>query len=567
MFRHILITISLILLSAFGMSAQVSVPVVVLEYNGKEVKTPLGGVEVIVIGAASTVTDAEGRCELRMNTAKAGDKVYTRRIFKSGYEVFNSDVLGNWHIARDGEPFVIVMCSTTKLQQIKDGYSRVIMKNNDRQLENDERVLENNLNKGTITKSEYEQKLKKLYDEYEEKLNNIENYLDKFAHIDLSNLNDDETRIVEMLQHGNIDSAIESYEGLNLLSRYQSIAKDVKNLNRAADLVEKKIEQTRNARDTILQSAINEVRLLQMVGGEKNNKKAEQILLNLALADTTYYVPAFEYAIFADGQNNIADASRFYRIALATCPKSDAERLAKLNMNVGDHFRRIGMYEEALACLDSATVLFEPMMAANPDYYAWYMITTKIYQGVAYRNINNYEMAEKTYLQGLEYVNPLFARDSVSHCSLKSMLHINLGNLYAKEEKFEESLTQYHQAIMVIERRNKDNDNYETRRMMAVMRLNLAYLYGELKQYVEALLSLDQAVTDVELGTENNPDSMVGMVEEILLQRADIYFDMGMGTEAKTIYLEAKERLEKLSENYPHIAEQLLQRAEAGLSR
>ena len=58
---------------------------VVMEYNGTKKKSPLGGVEVLVINGGSTKSDSNGNATLKFRTQKRGDRGTARRIHKSGY--------------------------------------------------------------------------------------------------------------------------------------------------------------------------------------------------------------------------------------------------------------------------------------------------------------------------------------------------------------------------------------------------------------------------------------------------------------------------------------------------
>ena len=57
---------------------------VVMEYNETTTKSTLGGVEVLVINAGSTISDSNGNVTLKFRTQKPGDRVTARRIEKRG---------------------------------------------------------------------------------------------------------------------------------------------------------------------------------------------------------------------------------------------------------------------------------------------------------------------------------------------------------------------------------------------------------------------------------------------------------------------------------------------------
>ena len=66
---------------------------VIQEYNERAKKTPLGGVELNVRSAGSTVSDGNGNFKLQFLTLKPGEKVNVRRVEKLGYEIFNKEAV------------------------------------------------------------------------------------------------------------------------------------------------------------------------------------------------------------------------------------------------------------------------------------------------------------------------------------------------------------------------------------------------------------------------------------------------------------------------------------------
>ena len=98
----------------------------VLEYNEKHEKTPLGQVEILVQNAGSTVSNTNGSFTLNFRTLKHGDKVVVRRIEKPEYELFNRDAIDQWIISRsENDIFTIVMCRSDRLKRLRDNYYKI----------------------------------------------------------------------------------------------------------------------------------------------------------------------------------------------------------------------------------------------------------------------------------------------------------------------------------------------------------------------------------------------------------------------------------------------------------
>ena len=127
--KKVLFTTGLILASALstGLSslyAQTEQQVVVSEYKGKEQKTPLSGVSVTVLNAATSVSDQNGVAALRFRTMHPGDRVSVRRVVKNGYEIFNTQAVEQWNISPN-HPFQLILCQSNQLHELRSQYSRV----------------------------------------------------------------------------------------------------------------------------------------------------------------------------------------------------------------------------------------------------------------------------------------------------------------------------------------------------------------------------------------------------------------------------------------------------------
>ena len=102
--------------------AQSTQPCLVMQYNQKEKKTPLPGVEVIVSNAGSSVSNQAGRLTLSFRTLKPGDKVNLISAKKIGYEVFNLEAVQQWFVSRDQSPFTLVLVKKEYFEQLRASY-------------------------------------------------------------------------------------------------------------------------------------------------------------------------------------------------------------------------------------------------------------------------------------------------------------------------------------------------------------------------------------------------------------------------------------------------------------
>lgn len=244
MFSVRCICISLTFLFFTTLSAQSVQKGVVLQYCGQEEKKPLAGVSVSAQNAAAVVSAADGSFTLQFRTLHAGDAIKFRRIDASGYEVMNPEtieslVIGN---ADNDKPIQIVLCKSDELEKIRDGYRTVASQRYEQQLREAQSQLDQLRKEGKVKEEEYQQRVSALEDNYEAQLQNLETYVDKFARIDLSELDEFEQQILALVQQGQFEEAIAKYEEQNLTAKLQEGVKRQQQLQHDQQLLDSAIQ-------------------------------------------------------------------------------------------------------------------------------------------------------------------------------------------------------------------------------------------------------------------------------------------------------------------------------------
>lgn len=332
--------------------AQVTQSGVVMEYRGQQQKTPLAQVELRVIGAGSTVSGVQGMFQLKFRTLKAGDKVAVRGIEKVGYEIFNREAVDQWHISRSDRPFLIVMCRTENFRKIREGYEKVASKSYEHQLKRDEDILAQQRRKNKMSQQKYEAELEKLRNDYEDRLEHLDSYIDRFARIDLSELSETENRIIRMVQEGKIDEAVKAYDALGLEEKYHEQEKAVARTQSAIDRLSSQHAQSIEERNQAFAAIRRKNDLLYMAGGNDNIAKIGVSLKRVAEADTTYYPALEEYALYLIEQMKPQEALSWLRMAERHAD-NDAERInAKLGQATA--YVMAGNYDDAVKRFDAS---------------------------------------------------------------------------------------------------------------------------------------------------------------------------------------------------------------------
>lgn len=313
--------------------AQSQQQVVVREYKDKAQKTPLEGVSLSVQNAGSSMSDAQGMMTLQFRTLKAGDQVQVRRVDLTGFEIFNKDAVDQWTISPQ-QAFNLVLCRSDRFKQMRDQYMRVSSASYERQYKQDQARLTALRKENKLQEEAYQQQLAELENNYYEQLDNLENYVDRFARIDLSELSAQEQQLIELVQDGKIDEAIQLYESADYLSQYNAQVKDIQEINRAQAALAKVEAEKLDARDKVQAAITRQVQTYQLAGGRENFNKISALLKGVADADTTNLTAVRDYSKHCLTQNMISECEKYMNIYLRQC-KDNKEQQAYACLDMG----------------------------------------------------------------------------------------------------------------------------------------------------------------------------------------------------------------------------------------
>lgn len=353
--KNIIIT-TILILSALAAGARTVQTGVVREYKGKAKKTALAGVELQVYPAQSTASDRNGNFRLEFLTLKPGERINVRRIEKEGYEIFNKDALEQWNL-NPTAPFMIVMCRSNMFKQLKDTYYKNSGERYARQYRKAQDELKRLKEQNKIQQKEYIEQLEQLEQEYGRQLENLDNYVDRFARIDLSEISPVEQEIIELVQAGKIDEAIAKYEELNAKEKLLDGISKRKEVGEAISTLTEVDRNLAADNDTLYAVVERQIQTLQL-GGAENNDKIRRLYCDIADADTTNIdwlidTGNFLYEYAADHQAALG----YFRKALASAeaqhgPRS--EEVAKVMNNLGVVCNDLGEFSNALDYLQRA---------------------------------------------------------------------------------------------------------------------------------------------------------------------------------------------------------------------
>ena len=592
--RHLL-TLLALFVACFALPAQSTQPCVVTQYNQKSTKTPLPGVTVMASNAGSTVSDNAGRLTLTFRTLKPGDKVNLISAKKAGFELFNTEAVEQWNISRDQTPFSLVLVSTEYFNALKAKLAQTSTDSYQRKYEQAVRELEAQKQAGKLKEEEFNKKYDELDARYRIQLSNLDNYIDQFARIDLSEVSAEEQRILEMVEEGRIDEAVEAYGALDLSGRLRQARESKKALAEAKSKIEAEEARQEAAIRELKIRQEREIATLKLAGGKENYDKIGRMLKENALADTTDIDAVWTYATYAKDQKDYREAERFYLICqngwvdsadrlssvwtnlgfiyyslndydkakdywtraweyrtrlFALNPEPFRLGLANLQLNLGLIHRVLHDYEQAedyyLQALDNYAQLF----ARDPEAYRLEMADVQLDLGALYRVLREYDKCEAYYLQALDNYTQLFTRDPETYRASLTMIQYNLGYFYYSHDNFAKGEQYYLQALehrQYLFARNPDAYRMD----LARVQNDLGMLYRAAGDYPRAEEYYSQALENITVSYEKSPDAYRADLARTLANMGNFYRTLGNYPKAEECYLKASEHFGEMFRQNP----------------
>lgn len=332
------------ILTLFSASAQITQNGVVMEYNEKNKKTPISGVVINVHGAATAISDQNGEFTLQFLNLQPGDKINVRKIEKPGYEIFNKDAIAQWNL-NPNNPFIIVMCRSDKFKKIRDNYEAAISANYKKQYDRELSTLNKLKADSTIDEEEYNKHLLEIQETYEKQLDSLDNALDRLSSLDLSELTTQEQEIIDLVNKGHINEAIEKYDKLCSESEYNRSLNQTKEEEAAIKRLQQLHESTKKQSKDLLKAITNQIEVLKLTNNEANLEKALEIYRSLAELDnddTEWLKNAGD-----DLHNNFKDnnlALVYYKKALINLDNetSDISLTTTICKKIAEIYRQLG---------------------------------------------------------------------------------------------------------------------------------------------------------------------------------------------------------------------------------
>ncbi len=511
-----------------------------MEYTEHHEKRPLAGVIINVKDAGSKTSSQDGSLTLQFNTLKPGNKVELTSAKKEGYEIMNKDGVKQWFISSDNTPFTILLIKSNYFTLLKQRITQTSTNSYKTKFNKAKKEIEELKKNGKIKEDEYNQRLEELEQERKNALQNLNNYIDQFARIDLSEVSEEEQKILNMVEQGQIDEAVKAYDELNISNKLRQARDEIKKLTEAeVKISDKKAEKTNEIKELIAKQE-REIATLKIAGGKDNFDKICRILKENALADTSNLEEVIKYADFAYTQNNYKEAEKFYLICLNG---SDLlyNFLALYGLaQIFEYTNRENLAEE---CLEFVLKVLEN---TNEKDFLAISTSLQVHLGALYAQTEDYIKANEFILHAIEGLTQLSDQNSEKQRNELASIWHNLGvyynyaiSDYTKAEEFLlKALENFNQLF------NQDPDTY--RGDLAKTQHSLGNLYSKLDKHTRAEEFYHKALESYNQLFDQNPDAYRKELAATQKSLANWYFKLPEYTKAEEFYLKTLENYDQL---------------------
>ena len=573
---------------------------VTYQYNGKNKRTPIGGVYIKPITAANGVVSDEsnGTFTLALDNLKMGSRIGNVRVTKQSMMVFNQQAVDEWSVRKD--PLCLILCDADEFQKQKKNLIAIGESQAKKKYDKKLAELKKQNDAQQLQIDDYYNKLDSLDKEYQNALKHMDEYADVFARIDESEVDTVAQRAIEMFNRGEIEESIHLLEQQNYMEKIKQANRTIEQ----ADAMISTAEQAKSLAEQDKEKSIEGVKT-QIAGYKLQNEwgKAKELLKGLA--DNLNTLESIEeYAVFCTEQHFFMEAESYF-VKELTILSEDSNNLttvtkydimASIQNNLALLYRLTGRYEKSEASFLNALNFCKGLVDVNPIFYEKKIANIQTNLGVLYLSNMRVLEAETMLKSSLEILERITKTDSTeselaltrmylaelyvanmrfseAESMLKSSLEIlkpmeefgstaiqhqltitqkGLADLYKYTMRYSEAETMYQSALEISEYLAKVNPlRYET--SLALLYTGLAELYKDIQDFPKSRINYKYAINIYERLAKSIPSTVKPVMSGTLSGYANLLKDMHLYSEALSAYESALDIQKTLFILYPSV--------------
>ena len=412
---------------------------ITFRYNGKNPRTPLGGVYVKTATSPNGVVSDEnnGVFSLKLQNIKMGDRLGRATVSKKGLMVFNQQAVDEWSARK--EPLKLILCDANQFQKQKNNLISIGRNQAEKKYKKRLAELEKKNKAQQLTLDEYHAKLDSINRDRDNAEKHMEEYADMFARIDESEVDTLAQRAIELFNQGQLEEAIKLFEQGNYLEKLDDALKiktQAEELRQKADsadvLADKDIEEYKKS----IQAQVSAYKM----SNEWN--KAAELLKGLADKLQTLDV-IWNYAIFSQNLNQFTEAEKYYKLyknklSILANTRSEAYKssMAACYNNLASLYCDTHRFADGEQMYNSALEIYKRLADIEPHAYDYDLAGSYDNLGLLYQETQRFTESEQMLKSALEIRKRLADSNPQTYGSALAMSYNNLGLLYQESTYF-----------------------------------------------------------------------------------------------------------------------------------
>ena len=461
---------------------------ITFRYNGKNPRTPLGGVYVKTATSPNGVVSDEnnGVFSLKLQNIKMGDRLGRATVSKKGLMVFNQQAVDEWSARK--EPLKLILCDANQFQKQKNNLISIGRNQAEKKYKKRLAELEKKNKAQQFTLDEYYAKLDSINRDRDNAEKHMDEYADMFARIDESEVDMLAQRAIELFNQGQLEEAIKLFEQGNYLEKLDDALK-IKNqaeeLRQKADsaevLADKDIEEYKKS----IQAQVSAYKM------SNEWDKAAELLKGLADKLQTQDVIG-DYAIFSQNQNQFAEAEKYYKLYINklsnlfnTRPDTYKSHMAASYNNLANLYCDTQRFADSEQMYNSALEIYKCLAESNPHAYAPALAMSYNNLGLLYCDTQRFSDSEQMYNSALEIYKCLAESNPHAYEPALAMSYNNLGLLYRYTQRFSDSEQMYNFALEIRKRLVETNPQVYAPALAGSYN-NLGLLYFAIQRFADS---------------------------------------------------------------------------------
>ena len=520
-------------------------------YNGKNPRTPIGGVYIKPVTADNGVVSnaSNGSFSIVLKNLKMGSRIGNVKVTKQGMMVFNQQAVDEWNVRKD--PLCLILCDANEFQKQKKNLIAIGERQAKKKYDKKLAELKKRNEAQQLQIDDYYNKLDSLEKEYQNALKHMDEYADVFARIDESEIDTLAQRAIELFNKGEIDESIHLFEQGNYMKKLDDALHtkaQAQNLRNVADSAEA-------LADKDIEECVKSIKAQVSAYQVKNDYEKVGELLK-GMADKLQTSDAiWDYILFNKMQNKFKEEELYSYKLFQLIEQGNYQKkeilLLPLYITLGDLSCNLQDFSDSENILKTALEICCRQSKDNPDLEPGLLFIYKSL-GQLYQKMHRLGESEAMYKSELEVYERLSKNNPKVYDGNLADLYDDLGVLYYDLHRFSDSEAMYKSALEIRKRLAVDNPKvYEPG--LATSYNNLGNLYYDTKRFNDSEIMEKSSLEILEHLSKDNPDVYESDIATCYDKLGSIYSKMQRFTDSETMYKLALEIRKRLSKNNPKV--------------